>query len=186
MSQAQEQFPMPALTALGEEFERLAAAPRPVRNRLPLVAPWKLALPAVAAVLALFMFTTAPGQALARHIGELFGLTQEQRILEPICGRATPCIVVNGAAGTGPILVAPGADVLEESQPASACPEALAAYEAVGIHVDAFRGPCPDPADVSKPAAGAGQGALDDESGTSDESRRNRFLHSIGAPTEKP
>lgn len=174
MSQAQEQFPMPALTALGQEFERLATAPRPVRSRLPVIAPWKVALPAIVAALALFMLTTSPGQALAREIGELFGLTTEQRI------------IVNGDAGTGPTLVPAGTNILEDARPASECPEAAAAYLAIGVHVDLFLGPCPDPADLPGAVPVGGEPPRSSGSHGADETRRERFLHSIGAPTDRP
>jgi hypothetical protein len=185
MSQAHQEFPMPALAALGQEFERLAAAPRPVRSRLPVVAPWKVAMSAVATTLAVFLLATSPGQALARHIGELFGVTQEQRLLEPICGYSSPCVIVNGAAGTGPALVT-GTNLLKEARPASECPEAAAAYLAAGVLVNAFLGRCPDPADLPKAPPGAAAGPRIGGSGVDGESRRERFLRSIGAPTDRP
>jgi hypothetical protein len=186
MSQGQHELPISALTALGDEFERLAASPRPARSRLPLVAPWKLVTPTVAAILAVFVIATSPGQALARHIGELLGLAAEQEVLQPICGDAAPCVVVNGATGDRPILVTPGSNLLENARPASECPAATAAYLAIGIHVDAFLGPCPDPADLPRPPAESGAAPRTGGSGSSDETRRERFQRSIGAPTDPP
>ncbi len=101
--------------------------------------------------------------ALALALGGLsaFALAQEQgpaspdeAAVEAICGGPPPCTAVNGLANPS----SAGADgevmqfqhaIATRGRPASACPEATAAYEAAGVHVDAFIGPCPDPDDPS-------------------------------------
>lgn len=72
-----------------------------------------------------------------------------------VCGGPPPCTAVNSLAD--PTTGGEDGEVMQfeealatRGRPASACPTAAAAYEAAGLHVDAFIGPCPDPNEAER------------------------------------
>lgn len=99
----------------------------------------------------------AVGVALAQTgNGEETPSAEQQAAADRVCGGPPPCLVINGyadpAADDSDHLVQIDDALATEGKPASACPRAAAAYEAAGVPVDAFLGPCPDPAEAPGPA----------------------------------
>lgn len=56
---------------------------------------------------------------------------------------AMPCTIINNLDLSADVPLTPGASLSKYGKAASECPEAAAAYEAGGLEVDAFLGPCP-------------------------------------------
>ena len=83
----------------------------------------------------------------------------EQEALEELCRGPSGCLLINGFAdpsagdSNDAGLVQLDHAIAAWGKPASACPEAAAAFEAAGAPVDGFMGPCPDPAEA--PARGS-------------------------------
>lgn len=163
-SAASPREPIPALEALGREFDRAVRdAPR---RRSPLVAPGRqVIIPVLIAVIVAFMALTPVGRALAHHVGELVGITDERAAIEAICADSSYCRIVDGTeTATGSsrtTLVKPGEALVTEGRTISSCPDAAAAYAAAGIHVAAFVGPCPAADEFPKPNLGGGDASLD-------------------------
>jgi hypothetical protein len=85
--------------------------------------------------------------------------TQQAAAVEEVCGDPQSCLLISTladpAAGDShdELLLQVDQAVARWGKPASACPEAAAAWEAAGAPVDGFIGPCPSPAEA--PARGS-------------------------------
>ena len=86
-------------------------------------------------------------------MGEEETTGEQEAAVEEVCGETRFCSLWNSfadpAAGdSNEKLVQVGDAIARWGKPASACPEAAAAFEAAGYPVDGFIGPCPDPAEA--------------------------------------
>jgi hypothetical protein len=147
--------PIPALEELGRELARAVERHESKRRQLN----WKLdrwlrfALPGLV-VLAIVVPFTPVGTAVTDRLADLVSVRAERLAVKEYCppgGRA--CVVVDGLASpnASPRLVRPGQALAIEGRALSYCPEAAAAYEAAGVRIDAFVGPCPTPEQLPEP-----------------------------------
>jgi hypothetical protein len=88
--------------------------------------------------------------ALAQDGGPTGPTGTNAAAVEAVCGGPPPCTAVNtladpDAAGKEGQVAQFEEAFATRGRPASDCPEAAAGYEAAGLHVDVFLGPCPDP-----------------------------------------
>jgi hypothetical protein len=110
--------------------------------------------------------------------GEETTTDEQEAALEEVCGEKPRfCTLWSSfadpaAGGSNEKLVQVGDAVARWGKPASACPEAAAAFEAAGYPVDGFIGPCPDPAEApSRSDAKTMQERFDEVRQTLEESR---------------
>jgi hypothetical protein len=109
----------------------------------------------IAAAVAALVLAGAVGVAIAQTgNGENTTSAEQKAALEERCFAPSGCMLINGFAdpnagdSNDAGLVRVGHAIAAWGKPASACPEAAAAWEAAGAPVDGFIGPCPSPAEA--------------------------------------